>query len=149
MKGVHSALEIGKPSTPETDADPQKQTGPFDTFSGPMSELVKSRARQEAFNAWMTQKFVDWAGDRAKARPNYRGSPTPIKGVSPPTEWRKFYRARQARFIEELPVGIRPTQVLAHPYSSPMPEPEPLKRSGSNDFSQPKLFLAEPLLAFV
>ena len=30
-----------------------------------------------------------------------------------------------------------------------MPELEPLKRSGSNDFSQPKRFLAELLLAFV
>src|SRR5271170_3572737 len=30
-----------------------------------------------------------------------------------------------------------------------MPELEPLKRSGSNDFSQPKRFLVEPLLAFV
>jgi hypothetical protein len=149
MKGVRSALEMGKSSTPETDADPQKQTGPFDTFSGPMSELVKSRARQEAFNARMTQKFVDWADDRAKAQLNYRGSPTPIKGVSPPTEWRKFHRARHAKLIKELPAGITPTQVLTHPYSSPMPEPEPLKRSGSNDFSQPKCFLAEPLLAFV
>ena len=46
MKGVRSALEMGKSLTPETDADPQKQTGPFDTFSGPMSELVKSRAKK-------------------------------------------------------------------------------------------------------
>ena len=30
-----------------------------------------------------------------------------------------------------------------------MPEPEPLKRSRSNDFGQPRRFLAEPLLALV
>jgi hypothetical protein len=42
MKGVQSALEMGKSLTPETDADPQQQTGPFDTFSGPI--LSWSRA---------------------------------------------------------------------------------------------------------
>ena len=79
MKGVRSALEMGKSLTHKTNAEPQKQTGPFDPFSGPMSGLVKSRARREAFNARVTQKVVDWADDRAKARPNYPGSPTPIK----------------------------------------------------------------------
>jgi hypothetical protein len=42
MRGVRSALEMGKSLTPKTDADPQQQTGPFDIFSGPI--LSWSRA---------------------------------------------------------------------------------------------------------
>ena len=133
--------------TPESEVDPEAESDPFITVDELTSQSIEMNARRAAFNARLSQKFVDWINHRAAHRGNNSRSPTPVARAGASEEWRTVYRARQAKLVQVSPAIIRPTHILGLRKTSSPPALSPSPSPPSDGAKEPKRVLADPVVA--
>ena len=148
-KEALKTLRVAMRHVDQSDSEDEVETQPlgdvFDTVQGSMPETVEENiARRTAFNARLTQDFVDCVEKKAKSRANPDGSPIPTTKVCVPAEWRDLYRARRAKLVQARPCSTRPTQILAGRRPSTSPETGQLTNAGKSKWCD-----VEPILPCV